>query len=269
LITSTAKNFSFSTHICKDALLNYITKILKIIIWKSGTHDVCLVQLPLNKKTELRSGNRAWYWILGEIPPDHLLWNRSPNIGPLVSRWELDIFKNYWNKSSRTSKILTLLYQQFLNLLISKRDMSGPRLGALSNNKPSGGSDGYTVRATVQYMNRCMTCSAIRSLLVPISNIPKLPFWWEHFSVLPRCKVTDVRLGRSGALTNAFFLILFPPMGMNILFLINHHPLRISTKNNIELADAVPGSEWKKKKIKTVGCFYTVRNDECPRVMRF
>ncbi len=26
--------------------------------------------------------------------PDHLLLDRSPNIGPLISRWELDIFKN-------------------------------------------------------------------------------------------------------------------------------------------------------------------------------
>ncbi len=28
------------------------------------------------------------------IPPDHLLLNRSPNIGPLISRWELNKFKN-------------------------------------------------------------------------------------------------------------------------------------------------------------------------------
>jgi hypothetical protein len=58
-----------------------------------------------------------------------------PNIGPLISRPELDKFKNCWNKSFRTSKILTLLYQQYPNLLISQQDMSGPRLGALSNNR--------------------------------------------------------------------------------------------------------------------------------------
>jgi hypothetical protein len=63
----------------------------------------------------------------------------SPNIGPLISRWELHKFKNCWNKNFRTSKILTLLYQQFLNLLIYQHDMSGPRLGALSNNRWSGG----------------------------------------------------------------------------------------------------------------------------------
>ncbi len=69
------------------------------------------------------------------ITPDHLLLDRSPNIGPLISHWELDEFKNCWNKSFRTSKILTVLHQQFTNLLISQRDMGGPRLGALSNNR--------------------------------------------------------------------------------------------------------------------------------------
>ncbi len=69
------------------------------------------------------------------VPPDHLFLDRSPNIGPLISRWELDKFKNCWNKSFSTSKILATLYHQFSNLLISKRDMSGPRLGALSNNR--------------------------------------------------------------------------------------------------------------------------------------
>ncbi len=77
----------------------------------------------------------AWYndygvWILSNLPHDHLLLDSVPNIGPLISRWELNKFKNCWNKSFRTSKILTLLYQQFSNLLISQRDMSGPRLGA-------------------------------------------------------------------------------------------------------------------------------------------
>ncbi len=73
-----------------------------------------------------------------EIPHDHLLLDSVLNIGPLISSWELDKFKNCWNKSFRTSKILTLLYQQLSNSLISQRDMSGPRLGALSNNRWSG-----------------------------------------------------------------------------------------------------------------------------------
>jgi hypothetical protein len=29
-----------------------------------------------------------------EVTPDHLLLDRSPNIEPLMSRWELDKFKN-------------------------------------------------------------------------------------------------------------------------------------------------------------------------------
>ncbi len=72
------------------------------------------------------------------LPPDHLLLDSAPNIGPLISRWELDKFKKCWNKSFRTSKIMTLLYQQFSNLFISQWDMSGPRLGALSNDRWSG-----------------------------------------------------------------------------------------------------------------------------------
>ncbi len=73
--------------------------------------------------------------VLRRLHPDHLLLDRSPTFGPLVYRWELDKFKTCCNKSFTNSKILTLLYQQFSNSLISQRDMSGPRLGALSNNR--------------------------------------------------------------------------------------------------------------------------------------
>jgi hypothetical protein len=72
------------------------------------------------------------------IPHDHLLLDSVPNIGPLISRWEFGKLKNCWNNSFRAFKILTLLYQQFSNLLISQRDVSGPRLGALTNNRWSG-----------------------------------------------------------------------------------------------------------------------------------
>ncbi len=65
----------------------------------------------------------------------HLLLDRSPNIEPLISCWELGKLKNCWNKSFRTSKVLTLLHQQFSNFLIYQRGKSGPRLGALSNNR--------------------------------------------------------------------------------------------------------------------------------------
>jgi hypothetical protein len=84
------------------------------------------------------------------VPPDHLLLDRSPNIGPLISCWELDKFKNCWNKSFRTSKILTLLYQKFSNLLISQQAMSGPRLGALSNNRWSGGIYRYFLTKRIE-----------------------------------------------------------------------------------------------------------------------
>ncbi len=84
---------------------------------------------------------RSYINYLRLLPPNHLLLDRSPNIGPLISSWELDKFKNCWNnKRFRTSKILTLLCQRFLNLLISQWDTSGPRLGTLSNNRRSEGT---------------------------------------------------------------------------------------------------------------------------------
>jgi homogentisate 1,2-dioxygenase len=51
--------------------------------------------------------------------PDHLFLDRSPYIGPLISRLILDKFKDCCNKSFRTCKILSLSYQQFSNLVIS------------------------------------------------------------------------------------------------------------------------------------------------------
>ncbi len=97
-------------------------------------------------------------WCSSEIPSNLLLLDRSPNFGPLISRWEPDKFiKNFWNKSFRSSKILALLYQQFSNLLISQRDMSGPRLGALSNNR------GYT---SVAYLHvKCLTVTVTTNFL--------------------------------------------------------------------------------------------------------
>jgi hypothetical protein len=95
-----------------------------------------IVNIGICKHSQRRSLSKV-------LPHDHLLLDSAPNIGPLISRWELDKFKICWNKSFRTSIILTILYQQFLNLLISRRDMSGPRLGALSNNRWSGGTTLY------------------------------------------------------------------------------------------------------------------------------
>ncbi len=43
-------------------------------------------------------------WITGFIYPDHVLLDSAANIGPLISCWELDKFKNCWNKSFRPLK---------------------------------------------------------------------------------------------------------------------------------------------------------------------
>jgi hypothetical protein len=74
-----------------------------------------------------------------KMPPDHLLLDNAPNLGPLISRWENNKFENCWYESVRILEVLKLLFQQFLNLSSSQRDMSGPMLGDLSDNRWSGG----------------------------------------------------------------------------------------------------------------------------------
>jgi hypothetical protein len=87
-------------------------------------------------------------WDNNTPSPNHLLLDRSPNIEPLISCLEVDKIKKLLKKSSRAYKILTILYQKFSNLSISQRDMSGPRLGALFNNRRSG-VPGMQVQATI------------------------------------------------------------------------------------------------------------------------
>ncbi len=74
------------------------------------------------------------------VPADHLLLDSALNLGPLISRWEINKFENCSYKSVRILEVLKFLFQQFMNLSSSQRDMSGPILGALSNNRWSGGT---------------------------------------------------------------------------------------------------------------------------------
>ncbi len=74
------------------------------------------------------------------LTPDHPLLDSAPNLDPLMSRWEINKFQNCWYKSVRILEVLKHLFHQSLNLSSSKRDMSGPILGALSNNRWSWGS---------------------------------------------------------------------------------------------------------------------------------
>jgi hypothetical protein len=64
-----------------------------------------------------------------------LLLNSAPNLGPLLSHWEINKYENCWYKSVRILQVLKLLFQQCFNLSSSQRDMSGPILGDLSNNR--------------------------------------------------------------------------------------------------------------------------------------
>ncbi len=69
------------------------------------------------------------------IPPNHLLLDTASNLGPLISRWEINRFENFRYKSVRILEVPKLLFQQFLNLSGFQRDMCGPILGDLSNNR--------------------------------------------------------------------------------------------------------------------------------------
>ncbi len=64
-----------------------------------------------------------------DLPPNHLFLDSAPNLGPLISSWEINKLENCWYKSVRILEVLKLLFQQFLNMLSSQRDMNGPILG--------------------------------------------------------------------------------------------------------------------------------------------
>jgi hypothetical protein len=48
-----------------------------------------------------------------------LLLDSATDLGPLISRWEINKFCSY--KSVRISEVLRLLFQEFLNLSSSQR----------------------------------------------------------------------------------------------------------------------------------------------------
>ncbi len=73
------------------------------------------------------------------VPPYHLFLDSDPNLGSLLSPGVINKFENFWYKSVRNLEVLKLLFQQVLNLSSSQQDMRGPILGALSNNRWSGG----------------------------------------------------------------------------------------------------------------------------------
>jgi hypothetical protein len=53
----------------------------------------------------------------------------------LISRWEINKFENCCYKSVRILEVLMLLFKHSLNLSSFQRDISGPLLVDLSNNR--------------------------------------------------------------------------------------------------------------------------------------
>ncbi len=124
------------------------------------------------------------------LPPDHLLLDSAPNLGLLISRWEINKFKNCWYKSVRILEVLNLLFEQFLNFPSSQRDMSGPTLGARSSNTWSGGTWWFFFFffnwiATICWFNLILIPEKIRSTVYSwILNV--LCIRW---SVIPICSI--------------------------------------------------------------------------------
>ncbi len=108
-----------------------------------------LLRIESNQLNVQLSANQCIFVLL---PLDHLLLDSAPNLGPLISRWEIKKFEYCWYKSVRILEVLKLLFQQLLNLSSSKRDMSGPILGDLSNNKWSGVTDELFLNAICQIL---------------------------------------------------------------------------------------------------------------------
>ncbi len=145
--------------------------IFKCISWLNGSFfegdELGLLKLgvktylmapmsPLHSSTFLKSSH---------IHPDHLLLVSAPNLGPIISRWEINEFENCWYKSVRILEVLKLLFQQYLNFSSSQRDMSGPILGVLSDNMWSGG---------IAYVARCGTSPMILPVNVCLRRHPRV-----------------------------------------------------------------------------------------------
>jgi hypothetical protein len=69
------------------------------------------------------------------LPPITYYWTVPLILDHSLSRWEINKFENCRYKSVMILKVLKLLFQQFLNLSSSQRDVSGLMLGTLSNNR--------------------------------------------------------------------------------------------------------------------------------------
>ncbi len=65
---------------------------MKYVLASHGVPNVSMFtsELTLPKSTVF-AGIK---WLIQKITPDHLLWDIAPNLGPLISRWEITSFEN-------------------------------------------------------------------------------------------------------------------------------------------------------------------------------
>ncbi len=125
----------------------------------------------------------SMYW----VPPVHLLLDGAPNLGPLICRWDIHKFENCWYKSVRILEVLKLLFQQFLNSSSSQRNMSGPILGDLSNNRWSwvpqaSSSTGWNIcgrGSTASKFNLLLYCHVLKNSPPHSSGLLSESCWQE------------------------------------------------------------------------------------------
>jgi hypothetical protein len=119
------------------------------------------------------------------MPPDHLFSGSALNLGPHTSRWEINKFENCWYKSVRILEVLELLFQQFMNLSSSQRDMSDPILGDLSNNGWSGDTKMFP---KLSDLFPCIVTYIVYDFnhmrLLPIKLLKALPILSDYNSVI-------------------------------------------------------------------------------------
>ncbi len=91
----------FPNEILKIRMYSYdkkckLTKFEEIVINDSRIVHIEKIDNTLNRKQIFQEFPHCRVL---HVPHDHILLDRSPNIRPLISRWEFDKFKNCWNKS--------------------------------------------------------------------------------------------------------------------------------------------------------------------------
>ncbi len=116
----------------------------EIRLHQSECFRILLSSIDSGRRSSYKSGKRSHIveTILSSshlrtpyVPPDHLLLDSFPNLGPLVSRWEINKFKKLPIQKCHDFRRSKAFVPAIFNLSCSQGDVSGPILGDLSSNR--------------------------------------------------------------------------------------------------------------------------------------